>query len=64
MAPMGSRAQANSHLLNDNCHQECQEDKGDKEANAKLGTGCCVREHARTIVFAQHDQNPGADEKP
>ena len=61
MAAVRGRAQADSHLLYDACHQEGENHEGQEEADAETGSGRSVREHARPVILSEHDQNPGAD---
>ena len=64
MPPVGDRAQANSHLLNDETHQKCERDERNKESDAESRARGGVRKHARRVVLAEKDQDAGPDEKP
>jgi type IV secretory pathway TrbL component len=44
--------------------QKVRTTKGRKKADAELGAGGGVGEHAGAVVFTEHDQNAGADEQP
>src|SRR5208282_822573 len=64
VSAMGGGAKADGHLLDDDCHAERQGDEGDEEADAELGSGGGVGEHAGTVVLPQHDQDTRADQQP
>jgi hypothetical protein len=56
--------EAHGHFLDDTGHEESEDDEGKEEADAETGSSSGVGEHAGAIVFAEHDEDAGADEKP
>ena len=64
MAAVGGGAEAHGHFLNHAGHEEGEHDEGKEEADAEARSGGGVREHAGAVVFAEHDENAGADEQP
>ena len=64
VSAMRGGAEAHGHFLNDDRHAEREGDERDEESYAKLGARSRVGEHARAVVFSQHDQDTGADQQP
>ena len=64
MAAMGGGAEADGHFLDDDGHAEGEGDEGDEKTDAEFGAGGGVGEHAGPVVFAEHDEDAGADEQP
>src|SRR5579863_2371066 len=64
VAAMGGGAEADGHLLYDDCHAEGESDEGDEEADAEARAGGGVGEHAGAVVFSEHDEDAGADQQP
>ena len=64
VSAMGGGAQAHCHLLHNDRHAKREGDEWDEEADAKLGAGRRVGEHAGPVILSQHDQNTGTDQQP
>src|SRR5271163_1003825 len=61
---MGGGAEADGHLLDDDRHAKCQDNKREEEADTEPGTGSGIGKHAGAIILSQHDEDTGADEQP
>ena len=61
---MGGGAEADGHFLDDDGHAKRQGDEGDEEADAELGAGGGVGEHAGAVVLSQHDEDTGTHQQP
>ena len=64
VAAMGDGAEAHRHFLHDETHDEGENDEGNEEADAEARAVGGVGKHAGGIVFAEEDENAGADQKP
>jgi hypothetical protein len=61
---VSSGAEADRHLLHDASHYEREDDEGEEEAHTETRAGRGIGEHAGAVVFAEHDEDTGADEEP
>src|SRR5579864_378683 len=64
MAAMSGGAHTHGHFLDHDRHGKGKNDEGEKETDAETSTGGGVRDHAGAVVFTQHHQDTGANQKP
>ena len=64
VAAMGDSAEAHGHFLHYESHDESEDDKRNEEADAVARAVGGVGKHAGGVVFAEEDENSGADQKP
>ena len=64
VAAMGDGTEAHRHFLDDESHNKSENDKGNEKADAEARAVGGIGKHAGRIVFAEEDQNSGANQKP
>ena len=64
VSAMSGGAEAHRHFLDDAGHDEGEDDERQEEPDAEARAGRGIRQHAGPVVFAEHDQDAGADEQP